>query len=1140
MVEVDTPPQKSFPQLDKSSGLDSESGPKWPGLLQTDPEENRGKKEMPSNMFPSSQQQVDCTNENDWSNFSSTLSSTPSSNSCFFSPFTHSSAPPSSDRSINKQEQISDRATRHEEIMKHDQSRNDFQRSSTGYELTDIDQSTSIADSNSRIDGEIINTTCISEERSASHIPTKSDQYILPHDGINTSYSSSVIVGSAESHNGDNIEIVARNRTTTADGKAKAPSPHRVERDKSQFLSKFVRRIIKCSTKDLNSFHANTSKSVSFSESALSHSRSARSRDCIKIGSSDQIAAENSSDSWTETSAHVSKRSSESEVPSIRGNLPSFFTLIQACTGTSHEGVDLEIQQDREFPGVEDGMLATEEDEESIFRTMIQSLTATSHEGQNLEVRPIASFPDFINDTTVSEFPDVDNDDGKNEGLTNIRDETSKISKTSTERSLISRVKNAVSKSSSNLNGDQNFKVSSIDVKNLKSRASKLLSPPKSKIVGTGKYESRGIRGPCSEKMDPKWVTASLEASSSGQEEENCDFRTMIQAHTATSHEGHDFEIQPKELFPDIVTDPINPDKTTSVQEELSNTTTVSTGKRTLFGKVKSIVSKPPLKFDQDDLDFSPSNSKQTMEGQSKEKESFSHSDSKDAVIHQFDSRDIYDSYDGNIDPKWGTSNKEATSWEQEEGQSLFHTMIQALTATSHEGQNFEIQQKAGFSDVKTGTPDSADVTPIQENVSSTTAASTRRRALSSKVSTAVSKTTSKFAGDSLAFSPPINDMTKEVESQSISKIDRFAECDCRESCDSCSEKSDSNRGTTNTVASLLKLQEEGNVFHTVMHAITATSHEGRNFENQLSDKFTDMKNSAPNSVEAMSNQEELSKRSHSRKFSYSSKNDNSREIVSNASIPQSSKCSCFSKYDCRDSYDSYSEKLDSIWGTSNSVGSSWGQEKEGNNAFHTMIQTLTATSHEGQNIEIQPNNDFLDKNLDDFSLEKANSIQEQYSKTSTVSNGKRSFLRKVKNIVSKPLPKYAGDSLAFTQSTEIKVAGGLESEVCTSPSQSHSRNVSASENKNQDQQGSWDTSSYRIDPNWEVDSSHASTWNELEQTSIQCSLGPECLSTISGESSEEDNDSGTTISEESSEEDNDSGTTRSADSTVSSISTAT
>jgi len=579
----------------------------------------------------------------------------------------------------------------------------------------------------------------------------------------------------------------------------------------------------------------------------------------------------------------------------------------------------------------------------------------------------------------------------------------------------------------------------------------------------------------------------------------------------------------------------------------------VSTGKRTLFSKVKSIVSKPPLKIDEDYLASSPSDSELAREGQPKECASFSHSNSRGVVVHQYDSRGSYDFYNDKIDPECGTFNREASSWEKEGEQSLFHTMIQALTATSHEGQNFEIQQKA---DVETNTPNSAEATTIQEELSSTPNGSTGKRSLSSKFSTVVSKTPSNIAGNSLAFSTSINDMAKEVESQSNSKSLSFDECDCRKSCDSCSKKSDPNWDTTTSVASLLKLQEEGNVFHTNMQALTATSHEGQNFENQRGDEFADMKNNALNSVRAMNNKEELSKRSHSSKFSNafskysskcecdplalsSSKNDISREIESKASIPPSSKCACFSEYDFRDSNDSCSEKLDSIWGTANSEGISWEQEEEGSDNFHTMIQTLPATSHEGQNIEIQTNDEFPENDLDALSLEKATSIQEQFSKTSTGSTRTRSFLRKVKNMVSKPLPKYEGDSLAFTRSTDINVASGLESEVCASSSHSNSRNVSASENVSQDQRGSWDTSSYRIDPNWEVDSSHASTWNELEQTSIQCSIGPECLSTISGASSEEDNDSGTTISGASSEEDNDTGTTGSADSTVSSISTA-
>ncbi len=49
---------------------------------------------------------------------------------------------------------------------------------------------------------------------------------------------------SAESHNGVNIEIVAKKRTTTVDPTAEEPPQPRVEHERSQFLSKIVRSIM--------------------------------------------------------------------------------------------------------------------------------------------------------------------------------------------------------------------------------------------------------------------------------------------------------------------------------------------------------------------------------------------------------------------------------------------------------------------------------------------------------------------------------------------------------------------------------------------------------------------------------------------------------------------------------------------------------------------------------------------------------------------------------------------------------------------------------------------------------------------------------------------------------------------------------
>ncbi len=308
-----------------------------------------------------------------------------------------------------------------------------------------------------------------------------------------------------------------------------------------------------------------------------------------------------------------------------------------------------------------------------------------------------------------------------------------------------------------------------------------------------------------------------------------------------------------------------------------------------------------------------------------------------------------------------------------------------------------------------------------------------------------------------------------------------------------------------------------------MMQAFTATSQEGQNFENQRDDEIPDTKNKTFNLVEEKSNEEKLSitptsatgMKSPSSNFTYAfstssskvagasmsfstSKNYNSGNFESKASTLSKSTSVCSIEDDCQGSHDPYSEKLDPNWGTANSGARLWEQEEEGTNTFHTMVQALTATSHEGQNFEIQPKDEFPDIETDGDSLEEATSIREELSKTSTVSTAKRSFFSRVKRIVSKPSSKFESDSLAFTRSKDNMAASEIECEFSSSSSQSNWRSVNVSEYESQDhQEDSCDTSSYRINPNWEVDSSHASTWNEFDHTSFQCSIGRECLSTI-------------------------------------------
>ncbi|KAL7470542.1 hypothetical protein ACHAXS_012730 [Conticribra weissflogii] len=482
-------------------------------------------------------------------------------------------------------------------------------------------------------------------------------------------------------------------------------------------------------------------------ESVLSHSQNV-SRNCSKLVSTDQIADESSSDSWTEISAHVSRSSMQSKESPLRGNPADFFSLIQACTATSHEGDNYEIQS-----------------------------------GQNLEVQPKADFSDLNNDTAISEFPDNGECQTKCEGPTCIKDEISKESTTSAgKRSLLKKVKSSVSKSSPNDNGDQlSFTTSSTDIiKELKSRASKLFSPSESK---------------------------------SEQEQENRDFHTMIQAHTATSHEGQNFEIQPKLLFPDILTDATSLDEATSIRDNSSKTSTVSTEKRSFLSKVKSIVSKPPSKSETDPLTFSTSRSEHTKEVGSKSSKSLSQSNSTSYGVGHNKSRGSYDSYSEMIDQTGRTANTEASSWEQEEGKSLFYTMIQALTATSHEGQNFEIKGEEEFSDVEKETPNSTDAKNIEEELSRAPTELPVMRSFSSKFSSAVSKSPSKFEGCSFTLSTFNNDTAREIGSkastsfsQSNSKSVSLTKNDCRESYDSCREKKDPKRDASNSVASSAKV----------------------------------------------------------------------------------------------------------------------------------------------------------------------------------------------------------------------------------------------------------------------------------------------------------------------------------------------
>ncbi len=1153
MVEVETAPQESFQQWDKSSGLDSEDRPKWPQLLLTEPEEKWGKEVTPLDVCPSSRRKVERGNENDFTDFSSALSPAPFATSLLFTSPTYSSAPSSSTFSTNRRKQISDRRTTRQ-IEKYDTYQNDFQSGSPGYEPTGNKQSQSTIDSDISDDGEIATAPSLSEGRSHKN----SDQYHSPLDCVSTAYSSSVAVGRTESGNGDNIDIVGKNRITTAYPTTKKYPQPIVEGERSQFMSKMLRSIIKRSKKDTDPINVTASKSVSSGESVFSHSQRSGSRGRCKFVSTDQIADQNSSKSWTEMSAQVSQSSSEFENFSIGGKPPDFFALIKACTATSHEEDNFEIHPNSKFPDIEDGMLAAEEDEESIFRTIIQSLTATSHEGRKLEVQMNAGFPKINNNAAIPEFLSIDGGIAKYDGSTSIEDEISKTTKSMEKRSLVRKVTSVDSKSSSNVNDRDMlpFTAFNIDItKELKSRASKLLSLPKSKIDSAGANEGQGNCDSCSEKVDPNRGTANLEASSREKEEETIDIHTLIQSHTAISHEGQNFEIQPKAQFPDIVTDPVHSDEATSIQENLSKTSTASIGKHSLFSKVKSIVSKSSSKYEGDTLTFSISNSEHAKEVESKASTSYSQSKSKSVCVHQCDCRGSYVPNCERIDPKWGTAKSDGSSRKQEEeGSDILNNIIQALTATSHEGQNFEIQRKSESSDVKTDTPNYNAFKDIQAGFSRTSTGSTGKRSLSSKLSSAVSKPRSILEGETLAFSTSKNDSTKEAEaktsksiSQSYSKSLSFTEHDCRGSYDSRSEKMNSTWGTTNTATSL-KRQEEVSVFHSMIQALTSTSYEDENFEKKQYHEFPDTKNNVSNSIVKESNQEELSitpaessgKSSLSSKFSHellkssskfagdsfsTSKNDIAKEVESKASTPAKSKSSCFSEFECQESYDPYNDNIDRKWDTANSDEITWEEEEEEeSNMFHTMIQSLTATSHEGQIVEIQPNHKFPDIRKDVAGLEEPISIQEEISNNSTSSIGKRSFLSKVKSIVSKPSSKIEGESVAPTVSTDMKVASKLESKVSSSSSESYSSSVSISEYESHDQEDSCDVSSYRIDPNWEVDSSRASTWNELEPTPYQCSLGPECLSTISGESSEEDDDSETTGS---------------ADSTVSSISTA-
>ncbi len=222
VVEVDIPKHQSFQQLDKSNCLDSVGGPKWRERLQMRTK-GRG---------------VDSANEINLPNFSSPLSSNPSATSILF-PSTTCLVP-----STKEHEQVSDRiSTWHQEIEDHDQSQHCFQSNSAGYEKTGNDPLSSVV-SDSRIDRKISNSTYLSEKKNPSCVSTKLDQCLPPADVIPTAFSSSVVMVSAESHNGVNIEIVAKKRTTTVDPTAEEPPQPRVEHERSQFLSKIVRSIM--------------------------------------------------------------------------------------------------------------------------------------------------------------------------------------------------------------------------------------------------------------------------------------------------------------------------------------------------------------------------------------------------------------------------------------------------------------------------------------------------------------------------------------------------------------------------------------------------------------------------------------------------------------------------------------------------------------------------------------------------------------------------------------------------------------------------------------------------------------------------------------------------------------------------------
>ena len=168
-------------------------------------------------------------------------------------------------------------------------------------------------------------------------------------------------------------------------------------------------------------------------------------------------------------------------------------------------------------------------------------------------------------------------------------------------------------------------------------------------------------------------------------------------------------------------------------------------------------------------------------------------------------------------------------------------------------------------------------------------------------------------------------------------------------------------------------------------------------------------------------------------------------------------------------------------------------KEKE----FESTVMVDTTESHDGENIEIVAGN-----------------LVPENNKKEDGEAAKPKFFKRVRDTIKSQVKrtKKDGDSVGIT----VTQSKALEerSQVITPPSHSESNSHCDGESK-----GDNSHEHQELQPDWGMMSAESSIWENMEDTSFQCGIGPTCLSTMT-ESSGEDSESMVTMLKSYGEED--------------------